>query len=621
MAEPKQQTTEPTVLAAVWRYRWFVLLLAVAFAGLGWMYATQTAQWSATATLAVQDPRSSNLFDRGVPDSPDRYVQGQVAILESRTLIRRAVEIASEQDPPVEATVRDVVRDLSVDGSSQSDIVTLRYTADTPRDAITVVNAVAAAYQEIGRLTADAAFTDAVAKLDRSITELREQSASLERQIAARNQKVLDDLSGDPDRAARIELLDELVADLLNLRAPATFAPDPVVTRFATQLEILTVHIATIRADLDQERAVILAAERDSPERATLITLQGEAQQRATDLQTRRDQLAVDADLAGTGVIFYSPAEVALPSGSSLFIVLGFLSGLAIGAGVAVLLASRRQRFGSRSEPEHVLGARLLADVPNFKEERLRTKLPVRDAPTTASAEAFRFVSASISLQQKWPANDDGTKNFGSLIALSAGIHDGKTLVTANAALAAAREGQRVLLVDADFGNQQLTELLLGTSSPTMGMTDLVAGRVGLPEAVVTVPHQGTGSVHLLSRGTALVKAPDFFASQRTAELFKTIATKYDLVLIDAPPLLRVAYATTLARLADRAIVIVAHGEDVHTAEELRDQMELIGIPSIGYVYNLAPLRPEMTGSAGSMADTIAERPASEHYTFGVREE
>ena len=64
VAEPTGQTTEPTVLASVWRYRWLVLLLAVAFASLGWLYASQTAQWSATATLAVQDPRSSNLFDQ-----------------------------------------------------------------------------------------------------------------------------------------------------------------------------------------------------------------------------------------------------------------------------------------------------------------------------------------------------------------------------------------------------------------------------------------------------------------------------------------------------------------------------------------------------------------------------
>jgi len=613
VAEPIGQTTEPTVLASVWRYRWLVLLLALAFAGLGWLYGSQTAEWTATATLAVQDPRSSNLFDQAFPNSPDRYVEGQVAILGSRTVARRAVEIASEQEPPVDATVGDIVEGLTVDGSSSSDIVTLSYSAETQREAIAVVNAVAAAYQEIGRLTADATFASAVVELDRSITELRAEIDALEQQVSTRQQAVLDGLKNDPDRIGLNQLLDGLMVELLALEPPPTTASDGRITRFNSELQILNIRIATITNELDQERVVILAVERDDPDRAALIRLQDEAQQRLTDLQARRDQLAVDADLASNGVVFYSPAEIAVPSGASLFIVLGFLTGLAVGAGLAVLLTSRRRRFASRGEPELVLGARLLADVPNFKEERVDSTLPVIDAPTSVSAEAFRFVSASISLQQKWPANDDGSKNFRSIVTVSAGLFEGKTVVTANTALAAAREGHRVLVVDADFGNQQLTELLVGSTMPLVGMTDVTAGRVSLQNAVVEVPHDGNGSVHLLSRGTVSVQAPDFFSAHGTAALFQSLSKIYDLVLIDAPPLLRVAYATTLARLADRAMIVVAHGEDTHAAEELRDQMELVGIPALGYVYNFAPLRAEMTVSAGSMADTLGENHSTTH--------
>jgi len=613
VAQPIEQTTEPTVLASVWRYRWLVLLLAVAFAGLGWLYGSQTAEWTAKATLAVQDPRSSNLFDQAFPNSPDRYVEGQVAIFESRSVARRAVEIASEQNPPVDVRAAEIVQGLTVDGSSTSDIVTLGYSAATQREAITVVNAVATAYQEIGRLTADTTFASAVIELDQSISELRAEIDSLEQSLSDRQQAVLDGLENDPNRVAMTQLLDQLRAELLALEPPSITATTGQVTRFNNELQVLNLRIATVTNELNQERIVVLAIERDDPDRASLIRLQDEAQQRLTDLQARRDQLEVDSDLASNGVVFYSPAEIAVPSGSSLFIVLGFLTGLAVGAGLAVLLTSRRRRFGSRSEPELVLGARLLADVPNFKEERVDSMLPVVDAPTSVSAEAFRFVSASISLQQTWPTNDGGSKNFHSVITLSAGLFEGKTVVTANTALAAAREGHKVLVVDADFGNQKLTELLLGPSVPPVGMTDVTSGGVSLENAVVEVQHDGTGSVHLLSRGTVPVQAPDFFSTHGTAVLFEHLTKIYDLVLIDAPPLLRVAYATTLARLADRAMIVVAHGEDTHAAEELRDQMELVGIPAIGYVYNFAPLRAEMTVSAGSMADTLGENHSTLH--------
>lgn len=605
------QTTEPTVLASVWRYRWLVLLLAVAFASLGWLYASQTAEWSATATLAVQDPRSSNLFDQGFRDSPDRYVEAQVAILDSRAVARRAVDIAADQTPPVEVGVGEIDAGLSVTGSSSSDIVTLSYSASSQREAITVVNAVATAYQEIGRLTADGTFASAVVELDRSIDELRSEIDELELSLSARQAAVLAGLATDPTRLAKTLLLNELVAELLALEAPPLGATDDRVSRFNSELQVLNVRVATVTDDLDQGRTIILAVERDDPDRAALIRLQDEAQQRLSSLQARRDQLAVDADLASNGVVFYSPAEFAVPSGSSLFIVLGFLTGLVLGAGLAVLLTSRRRRFGTRSEPELVLGARLLADIPNFKDERIGSTLPVVDAPTTASAEAFRFVSASISLQQKWPEREDGSKNFLSIVVLSAGLFEGKTVVTANTALAAAREGHRVLVVDADFGNQQLTELLVSSETPTVGMTDVTEGKVSLKSAVVDVPHAGNGSVHLLARGTVPVAAPDFFSAPETTALFQSLDKIYDLVLIDGPPLLRVAYASTLARLADRALVVIGHGGAIHPAEELREQMELVGIPAIGYVYNFAPLRAEMTVSAGSMMDTLGENPAN----------
>ena len=150
MAEASEQSFEPTVLGSVWRYRWLVLFLAIAFAGLGWLYSSQTGQWTAKSTLAVQDPRSSNLFDQAFGDSPERYVEGQVAILQSRAVARRAVEIAAAQEPPIVVTVAEIVSGLTVSGSSSSDIVTLSYTADTQREAIGVVNAVAVAYQEVG---------------------------------------------------------------------------------------------------------------------------------------------------------------------------------------------------------------------------------------------------------------------------------------------------------------------------------------------------------------------------------------------------------------------------------------------------------------------------------------
>ena len=69
----------------------------------------------------------------------------------------------------------------------------------------------------------------------------------------------------------------------------------------------------------------------------------------------------------------------------------------------------------------------------------------------------------------------------------------------------------------------------------------------------------------------------------------------YDLVLIDAPSLLEVAYVSTLVGMVDKVLIVVAHDSSVLDVKELQDRLDLIGTPTAGYVYNFAPLRTEFS--------------------------
>ena len=81
MAVQMTSQPEPTVLDSAWRFRWMVLLLALGFAGLGWLYADNSEQWTAEATLAVRDPLATNLFGELVPEDATRLLK------ESRTAL------------------------------------------------------------------------------------------------------------------------------------------------------------------------------------------------------------------------------------------------------------------------------------------------------------------------------------------------------------------------------------------------------------------------------------------------------------------------------------------------------------------------------------------------------
>ena len=96
---------EPTVAGAAWQYRWLVLFLAIGFAGLAWLFGSSSESWTAAASIAVEDPRISNLFTVGYDATPERYVTSQAEIIRSRTVAARAVEIAASANPVAAAAM------------------------------------------------------------------------------------------------------------------------------------------------------------------------------------------------------------------------------------------------------------------------------------------------------------------------------------------------------------------------------------------------------------------------------------------------------------------------------------------------------------------------------------
>ncbi len=279
-------------------------------------------------------------------------------------------------------------------------------------------------------------------------------------------------------------------------------------------------------------------------------------------------------------------------------IVLGVLTA----AGLSYLIEVRRRTFGDRLEPEAVLGAPLLAEIPLFSEEGLETRLPTRDAPRSASAEGFRFAAASI--QDSMAAR--GAK---SVMMVGATLGQGKSTTLVNTTMANARRGHSVLVVDADFGNQDSTRLLLGPEQfPELGLIDVIDSGAFLASAARRVYLEDDEiALDLLSRGGSSTVAANVLSSKEAREVFESAATDYDIVFVDAPPLLQVAYASTVARYVDALVIVISHESPVRELEEVVKRLQLIGTPVLGYVYNRSPLRKEMTAVDGSMMDILGE--------------
>lgn len=593
---------EPTVLSAAWRYRWLILAFVAVVVTVGIMVnRASPPEYSAEATLLVEDPRTSALFESGVISRPERYVSNQATILTSAALANAASELAAEEG--VQVTPIEIVENLQVQFNEDSDEITVTFVADDPETAVVVTNAIASAYEGVRVSTASGAYDRAIEELENTVQDLDSRLAEIDGQIEG-------DLFSNP---ARVTLEEQYQAGLQRLAE--------LQARVATATELELESLRGALDDIEQQLQTLqslLTLEQNSPELASLRAEREQIAARIAELSARRDRLVVDASLGPTGIVLFSPAIVAEESGVSttqLVLVSLVFSGV-IGTIAAYLLAVRNRVFTERSQPEAVLKAPLLASVPDFREEKIGN-LPVKQSPTSSAAEEFRFVVAAlhrVSMAGK-PAMRSRDSVLRSFVVLSAAAGDGKSVITANLALAAAQQQMRVLVIDADFGDQGVTRFLTSLSAgpdgslmsrpQSLGLTNMIEDGVPLDQVLTEIRVEGFPEVELLSRGSASVTAPEFFGKDRVADFFRDVREDYDVVLIDAPPLLQVAYASSLAHLGDRSLVVIPHRSSVGRAEELADRLEFTNSTALGYIYTKAPLRVDLPLTEGSMQDIL----------------
>lgn len=633
----KNSPFEPTVFTALWRYRVLTALVLAASVLLGGFFlASQPSRYQAVATLVVEDPRATALFGSGVVVRPERYVTNQASILQSGLVADRAASIA-EADGHV-FTPEQISRNLDVAVIGESDEIEVRFEAAEFDRAVAGANSVALAYEQVRLEGASQAFDRAIEELDESLRALRQELNDTSDGIEAV-------LLSDPSRTLLNEQYAQALARLTELQAAAANASEDDIAGLRASLDDVLQQLQTLES--------VIAIERTSPGLAALIEEQERLIGRRAELRGRRDGFAIDASLESSGIELFSPAVAATDAGPpslptmAATIILGGLVAAVVSYGLAV----RNRRFTETSQPEVVIGAPLLAAVPHFKEEGVG-ELSVFHEPASESAEAFRFVVSVLTrASSAGPSGDPPDKSF---VVASAAVGDGKTVVTANLTLASALQGQRVLAVDADFGNQSLTRLLTSLaggevvpsshprdSSTTViamsdtrpiwrashrgevredagssrlsdelfgenpGLTDLMEGPSQPQQIGRTLDVEGFPPFDLISRGTASITAPEFFGSGVAKDFLRSVRQEYDVIFIDAPPILQVAYTNLLIEYSDRVIVVVPHRSSVGRMEEVVDRLELLQAQPLGYIYTKAPARADLPRGHGSMADVL----------------
>jgi Mrp family chromosome partitioning ATPase/capsular polysaccharide biosynthesis protein len=311
------------------------------------------------------------------------------------------------------------------------------------------------------------------------------------------------------------------------------------------------------------------------------------------DLLEKQQTLATLATLQGSNVsVLQSPdAAAKVWPKTALNGVLGLMIGMVLGVGLAFLLEALDRRVRSDQDLTTLLELPLLGRVPVLQGPTDPRELAMLYRRDTAEAEAYRRLRASLELAD--PGLDART-----IMVTSATRGEGKSTTIANLAVAMARAGRRVALVDLDI-HKPTVGAFFGIRGRA-GVSQVVAGRVSLTDALVRVDLSAaqdpaatrargastpTGTLDVLASSSSPANPGEFVASTNVAGMLQELSGMVDIVLVDAPPLLLVSDAVVLSRYVGAVIVVVRISmADQVTLSELSRELDSFPCAKLGYV-------------------------------------
>ena len=311
--------------------------------------------------------------------------------------------------------------------------------------------------------------------------------------------------------------------------------------------------------------------------------------QEVTQISQATQLSSVGAQMIATATAPSTPSQPNLKHN----LLYGLIAGLILGIAFVVM----REYFDDtiRSEEElHIGLARsdktaktlVLGAIP-FGEEvipgsQFQGVVSIED-PTSPQAEAYRELRTSLQfLQVREPIE--------VVLLSSPSGGEGKSTTLANLAVMLARTGKSIVMASCDLRRPRLHEYF-GVSN-SVGFTSVLVGDSSLTEALQPIP--GVEGLTLLSAGPLPPNPAELLSSPAAEEIITKLKSRFDVVLIDSPPVLRVTDAAVISTLADTALLVVRAG--LTTRRDMvkaLDSFDRIGSAVAGVVVNALPT--EMT--------------------------
>lgn len=314
------------------------------------------------------------------------------------------------------------------------------------------------------------------------------------------------------------------------------------------------------------------------PQRDSLIAQQSSLNTQIQSLQVGASVLTGTVTLSQPAIPSFTPVS---PK-TSRNVILGLIAGALLGCGVAFFReylddSVKTEADLSRAAP----GVVMLGVVPVITDwnDASSSVVVSLTEPRSPAAEAYRALRTSL----QFLVADEVPK---VLQITSARPGEGKTTTASNLAVALARVGKRVAVVDCDLRRPRLHQFF-GLSNEH-GVTSVVSGADRLEDVVRKVP--GEDGIAVLTSGPVPPNPSEVVAADRVRSVLRGVAARADIVLVDSPPLLAVSDSATVASLTDGTILVATAGSTSRRELfEAVDVLRRVDARVLGIVLNAAP--------------------------------
>lgn len=256
-----------------------------------------------------------------------------------------------------------------------------------------------------------------------------------------------------------------------------------------------------------------------------------------------------------------------------LIIILAGFVGFTLGTGAAYLLEFLDRTIKTTSDVERVFGLPVIGYISEISDEENKAVV-VHQKPNSVLAENFRLLRSNIEFFQI-------SNPIKTILITSPNQGNGKTTVASNLAISISQGEQEVILVDADLRRPAVHTALGMSREP--GLSDVIRNKAEIQSVVRQAKDI---NINVITAGNTPPNITEVVGSKRISSILSRLKDNYELVIVDAPPLI-IADSFNLASKVDGVILVITPGETtIEQAKVIKEQLDRSEARMLGIVFN-----------------------------------